>query len=133
MFYGRLNTSLHIRKVVVECISNVFRVSKAYFIFNNSGWDCRWKIFQRNYPFYALSSIFKSLIWFWKKDKKYLCLLLLNSSANIFLWSLYLVWASLFKAGSFNLINFVRNFYWNWFLLSRCNPRLGFKFQFLFG
>ena len=41
IFYGRFNTSCHIGKVVAECISNAFRVSWAYVIFSNSGWDCR--------------------------------------------------------------------------------------------
>ena len=27
--------------LVAECISNAFRVSWAYVIFSNSGWDCR--------------------------------------------------------------------------------------------
>ena len=37
--------------VVVEFISNVFRDSKAYVVFDNSGWECRCRIVQRNYYF----------------------------------------------------------------------------------
>ena len=59
IFYGRFNTSCPIGKVVVECISNVFRVSKAYVVFDNSGWECRYRIFQRNYSFYTFQVLFK--------------------------------------------------------------------------
>ena len=55
MFYGRLNTSRHIRKPVLEC--NVFKVSCASFIFINSGWDCKWRIFQKLF-FLCISKYF---------------------------------------------------------------------------
>ena len=70
-----------------------------------------------------------------KKDEKYVCLLLFNSIANIFLKSLCLVWASFFKVGYFNLINSVSNllFIETDFCKARCNPGLHFVFQFLYG